>query len=149
MATKDQPEVTEDLLQGMVRRIVDEFHPDRIVLFGSYAWGTPRPDSDVDLLVVMDSDLRPARRSAAVSMACRPRRLATDFIVKTPAELQERLAMGDTFMVSVLREGKTLYARAVAVSPVSHPLSPTPLLPPHLPLPAFSLLPRYATSASS
>ena len=111
MVTTAQPEMTEDLLQGMVRRIVDEFHPDRIVLFGSYAWGTPRPDSDVDMLVVMDSDLGPARRSAAISIACRPRRLATDFVVRTPAEVQERLAMGDAFMARVPREGRTLYTR--------------------------------------
>ena len=111
MVTTDQPEVTEELLQGMVRRIVDEFHPHRVVLFGSYAWGTPRPDSDVDMLVVMDSDLRPARRSAAVSMACRPRRLAADFMVRTPAEIREHLALGDPFMARILREGRTLYAR--------------------------------------
>jgi predicted nucleotidyltransferase len=47
-------------IENAVRRIVQEFQPERIILFGSYAYGRPDPDSDVDLLIVMESDERPA-----------------------------------------------------------------------------------------
>ena len=59
MLTLNFPEVTEDLLSQMVQDIVQKFRPKKIILFGSYAWGTPRKDSDVDLLVIMESDRRP------------------------------------------------------------------------------------------
>jgi predicted nucleotidyltransferase len=49
-----RPEVTEKLLQDITRRIVEAFHPVKIILFGSYAYGTPHRDSDVDLFVIMD-----------------------------------------------------------------------------------------------
>src|SRR5438270_819088 len=57
--------LSPELLQEIVRRLVDEFHPERIILFGSHVWGTPSPDSDIDLLIVVPaSPLPPARRAA-------------------------------------------------------------------------------------
>ncbi len=110
------PEVTEELLTQMVQKIVDGFHPDQVILFGSHAWGAPRPDSDVDLLIILDSRQRPAERSAQVSLACRPRGLAVDFLVKTPAEVVLQLEMGDPFLHRVLKQGRVLYARPVAAA---------------------------------
>jgi predicted nucleotidyltransferase len=95
----------------MVVDIVQQFRPEKIILFGSYAWGTPRPDSDVDLLVIMESDKRPAQRSAEISLACRPRGLPVDFLVKTPAEMTRRLTMGDPFLKGILDKGIVLYDR--------------------------------------
>jgi predicted nucleotidyltransferase len=87
MLTLDIPEVTEDLLDQMVQTIVDKFHPQKVILFGSHAWGTPRKESDVDLLIIIESNLRPAQRSAEISIASRPRNLAVDFLVlKRPLE---------------------------------------------------------------
>ena len=105
------PAVTEDLLTGLVQKIVDLFHPEKVVLFGSRAWGLPRPDSDIDLFVILQSDLPPASRSAELSLACRPPGLAVDFIVKTPDEVQHRLRIGDPFLRRILEQGRTVYAR--------------------------------------
>ncbi len=111
MLSLDYPKVTEDLLAQMVQKIVDVFHPEKVILFGSHAWGTPKQDSDVDILVIMESDLRSAHRSAEVSLACRPKGLAVDFLVKTPAEVVQRLKIGDPFLKRILDRGKVLYAR--------------------------------------
>ncbi len=83
----------------------------KIVLFGSRAWGRPRPDSDIDLLVIVESDLPPTRRSAEMSIACRPRGVAVDFLVKTPSEVARRLQLGDPFIRRILDEGRVLHAR--------------------------------------
>ncbi|MDP6041091.1 MAG: nucleotidyltransferase domain-containing protein [Candidatus Latescibacteria bacterium] len=111
MLTLDIPEVTEDLLDQMVQTIVDKFHPQKVILFGSHAWGTPRKESDVDLLIIIESNLRPAQRSAEISIASRPRNLAVDFLVKTPAEVADRLKIGDPFLKRPLEQGRVLYAQ--------------------------------------
>lgn len=106
----EPPAVTPALLQQMVDDIRRHFPGvERIILFGSRAWGRPRPESDVDLLVVMPSDLRPAQRSAAVARVCRPPFLALDVVVRTPAELAERRRLGDPFIKHVLNDGTLLY----------------------------------------
>lgn len=107
-----QPTVDDRLLGQIVSRIVERFHPHKIILFGSYAHGKPSPESDVDLLVIMDSVERPARRSAAVALACRPRHLAMDILVRTPQEIEERLASGDFFIRDILERGRVLYDRS-------------------------------------
>ena len=104
-------EVTDGLLEEVARRIVERFHPEKIILFGSHAWGAPGRESDVDLLVVMESAKRPAARSAEVSVACRPRFLPMDIIVRTPAELEHRLEINDPFMRRVVERGRVLYER--------------------------------------
>lgn len=111
MISVEYPTVTDDLLTHMVQKIVEAFHPEKVILFGSRAWGAPRRDSDVDILVIMENDLRPARRSAEVSLACRPRGLAVDFLVKTPAEVDCQLKIGDPFLRRILEQGRVLYAR--------------------------------------
>ena len=105
------PSVTTELLAEVTRRIVEGFQPLKIILFGSHAWGTPRADSDVDLMVIMNSDLRPAQRSAQISMACRPRGLPMDIIVRTPAELEQRLKIADPFVRRIVEQGRILYER--------------------------------------
>ena len=107
---------TETALDQMVQNIVESFDPDKIILFGSYAWGAPQQDSDIDLLVVIDSDLRPAKRSAEISLACRPPGLAVDLLVKTPTEIDHRLDIGDPFIRRILEQGKILYARRTSVA---------------------------------
>ena len=90
--TLQPPRVTPELLAEVTRKIVEAFDPVKVILFGSHAWGRPHSDIDLDLLVVMESDEGPAQRSARVSMACRPRLLAMDILVRPPAELANRLA---------------------------------------------------------
>src|SRR6266567_6268082 len=88
-----RPPVTEALLEGITRRIVEKFQPHKVVLFGSYAYGAPDLDSDVDLLVVLDSDEPMAQRIRHVTEVAKVRFLPMDIIVRTPAEMAERLAI--------------------------------------------------------
>ncbi len=111
MPETKQPEVTDDLLKEITRKIVDRFHPEKIILFGSHAWGDPQPDSDLDLFVVMESDLSRARRAARIALECRPRLLAMDIVVRTPDEVGKRLEMRDPFIKRIFEDGRILYAR--------------------------------------
>jgi predicted nucleotidyltransferase len=106
-----RPPVTEALLEEISQRIVDRFQPQRVVLFGSYACGEPTLDSDVDLLVVMESDEPMARRISRVAEAAQVRFLPMDLLVYTPGEIEERLAKGDCFITEILAKGKVLYQR--------------------------------------
>ena len=104
-----RPEVTPELLDGIVQCIVVQFHPHRIWLFGSYACGNPTIDSDLDLLVEMDSDESIFARMPRVSAVAEVPFLPMDVLVRTPEEMAERLAMGDPLIPEVLRNGVILY----------------------------------------
>ncbi len=109
-----RPAVTEELLGDVADRIVRQFAPERIVLFGSYAGGTPDSDSDLDLLVVMESQERVAQRIRRVAEVAHVRFLPMDILVYTPAELRHRLEAGDHFLRQVLATGRTFYERVAA-----------------------------------
>ena len=94
-----------------IQRIVQALHPEKIILFGSFAYGHPSPDSDVDLLVIMDTDAPPHQRSWAVSRLLLPRSFPVDILVKTPEEIRGALAKGDFFIQEILEWGKVLYER--------------------------------------
>src|SRR5438067_513691 len=98
-----------ETLPSIVGRIVDALTPERVILFGSYAYGRPNVDSDVDLLVIMETHAAPAERFLAVSRLVRPRPFPLDVIVKTPAEIQVAAADGDPFLAEILQRGQTLY----------------------------------------
>jgi predicted nucleotidyltransferase len=103
--------VTEEALQAIVRRLVTGLHPHKIVLFGSYSYGTPTADSDVDLLVIMDTTARPVDRYLRVSRLLRPRPFPLDLFVKTPEEIAQALAREDAFMHEITTRGRVLYER--------------------------------------
>ena len=96
--------IPQKAIDEVVRQIAEKFHPQKIILFGSYARGKPRPESDVDLLVVMDAPMQSLdiRRHLGVMFGL-------DLIVYTPERLKERVEMGDWFLRDVLKEGKVLY----------------------------------------
>ncbi len=100
--------VQRDTIQGLCDQIVAAFRPLRIILFGSYAYGSPTPDSDVDLLVIMRFEGSPIRKAAEVSQHIR-RTIPVDVLVRTPEFVGERLALGDFFMREVVENGKVLY----------------------------------------
>jgi predicted nucleotidyltransferase len=100
-----------DELEEVTRRIVEAFNPQRIIVFGSHAYGQPTPDSDVDLLIVMESDERPAARARQISKLLRPRPFPMDILVRTPQEIQQRLEMGDYFIQEIMEQGQVLYER--------------------------------------
>ena len=102
-------EVTQEVLDGIVERIVAAFHPHKIILFGSYAKGNAREDSDVDLLVIMDSDERPARRCMRVSEVAGLPEIPKDILVRTPEEIKQRLEINDFFIMDILQTGRVLY----------------------------------------
>ena len=95
-------------IEDFSRRIASEFHADRIVLFGSYARGTPTVDSDVDLLVVLPFEGRAVDKSVEIRLKLRPP-FPMDLIVRTPEKVRERVEMGDDFMREILEKGKVLY----------------------------------------
>ena len=105
------PPVTDEVIEGIARCIVEQFQPEKVILFGSRAWGVPLEDSDIDILVIMESEETPHERNVNVSSLCRPRLVSLDVLVKTPAEVDTRLRMGDLFLKRILGEGKVLYAR--------------------------------------
>ncbi len=86
-------------------------NPEKVILFGSYAYGKPIPDSDVDLLVVMESDERRAQRAMHIERELLDVPFPMDILVRTPAEIAERLKIGDYFMQEVLNQGQVLYER--------------------------------------
>src|SRR5438270_10535055 len=95
------------VIRRFARLVAERFHPDTIVLFGSYAYGTPHADSDVDILVVM-----PARNQ--IDQACRIDEVfdppfPLDLIVRTPKNLARCLAAGDSFLSEIVTRGKILY----------------------------------------
>ena len=102
-----------EAIRAVARKLGTQAKPEKIILFGSYAGGHPRPDSDVDLLVVMRSRKRPTERAAELSRFLEPRPFPIDLLVRTPKEIQRRLAMGDTFIRDILHHGRVLYARSV------------------------------------
>jgi predicted nucleotidyltransferase len=104
--------VTEEILAVIVRRIVTALHPERVILFGSYAYGTASDHSDVDLLVILETNARPADRYLAVSRLIRPRPFPLDTVVKTPDEVTQALVKGDSFIREIVTQGRVLYARS-------------------------------------
>ncbi len=89
-------------------RIAEEFDPQRIVLFGSYAYGTPRSGSDVDLLVVMSYRGHSARMAARIANQI-DTKLPIELVVRTPTEIRRRLKWNDPFLKEILSRGKVLY----------------------------------------
>ncbi|OGR90617.1 MAG: hypothetical protein A2992_00175 [Elusimicrobia bacterium RIFCSPLOWO2_01_FULL_59_12] len=100
--------VNESAIQQIASQIAHQFHPQAIFLFGSYAYGKPTPDSDVDLLVAMDTSLRNVDQAVKIRRAI-DFPFPVDLLVRTPMEIQKRLAMGDAFIQEVTQRGKVLY----------------------------------------
>ena len=100
--------IPDKTIRALVRRIVDEFHPDRIILFGSYAYGQPRPESDLDLLVVMDTLLSESEQAMQIRRQLNIM-FGLDLLAYTPQRLAQRLAWGDSFLKEITEQGIVLY----------------------------------------
>lgn len=100
-----------ETLPAAVEKIVRELNPEKIILFGSYAYGNPTPDSDVDLLIILKTDSKRAERVVAVSNILYPREFPVDILVKTPQELNDELTH-NFFLREITSKGKVLYERS-------------------------------------
>ena len=99
-------------IDQMVRRLVERFDPDQIVLFGSHARGAAGPDSDVDLLVIMPVSGSRREKQIEMRVALHDIPLPKDIIVVTPDDVARRRDIVGTIIRPALREGKVLYVRA-------------------------------------
>lgn len=101
------------VIERIVRVLSKTYKPEKIVLFGSYAYGKPTEESDIDLLIVKDTSLPFYKRLAEIRRLVSEARRGHAFepLVVTPKELEERLEIGDSFFEEILKRGKVLYAR--------------------------------------
>ena len=100
--------VDPNLISALSDRIVREFRPEQIILFGSYASGKPNEDSDIDLLVVLPFEGKAAYKAGEIRTKVRPE-FPVDLIVRTPEQVADRLAMNDWFMRDIFAKGRVLY----------------------------------------
>jgi predicted nucleotidyltransferase len=100
--------VTE--IQALADRITREFDPEKIILFGSYAYGTPRSNSDVDLLVILPVAGKNWRKAAEIRSHVRSP-FPLDLLVRDPEEMLRRLDAGDPFLREIAERGIVLHAR--------------------------------------
>src|SRR5437762_12930027 len=103
------PKIPMAAIRRYARQIAERFHPDKIVLFGSYAYGKPHQFSDVDLLVVMPV-ARETNQAIRITLAFE-RPFPLDLIVRTPHSLRRALADGNWFLREVMGKGKVLYEK--------------------------------------
>ncbi len=103
--------VTRRSINAVVKRIAERFDPDRIILFGSYAYGHPHPYSDVDLLVVLATNDRTRAKQLEITRALSPHPFGMDILVRTPEQLRERIALGDYFLRDIVTKGQVIYER--------------------------------------
>ncbi len=101
--------LTPALVQEMVKRIVGAVHPDRIVLFGSYAYGIPNENSDIDILVIMETDRPRHKRSVILNQVLAGLIIPKDLLVYTPEEVAEWKDVPQAFITQILKKGVILY----------------------------------------
>jgi len=111
MAKHEQSTQIKQIIQRIVEKLVAEYAPRQIILFGSYAYGNPDPDSDIDLFIIKETSERFIDRWIAVQriLSGMHRFLPLEPLVLTPQEVEHRLAIGDQFIAEILRKGKVLY----------------------------------------
>ena len=100
-----------DDIKEFANKVVVQFNPERIILFGSHASENITPDSDVDLLVVMDFEGRPHQRAFEIRKKIK-RSFPLDLIVRRPDDVAYRLSQGDFFLKDIIQKGKILYERS-------------------------------------
>ena len=102
----------DTFLNEMVRRIVEGFHPEKIILFGSYARKEYTEDSDFDILVVMQAENSQRQKANEIDLALSDRTVPMDVIVVTPEQFERQKDLIGTIVYHASREGKVIYERA-------------------------------------
>ncbi len=108
------PNITDDMISEIIKKIINNFNPEKIILFGSRVWGSPTDWSDIDLLIIMDYYGVSSKITAKISQIARPPYIPIDIIVRSPQEIQYRIKIGDHFIRRILTKGKVLYERKVS-----------------------------------
>ena len=103
--------IQPETIDGVVQAIAENFSPEKIILFGSYVTDNPDKDSNLDLLVIMDSDLPRYERSVPMKMLFRPYPCAMDILVFTPGEVEYWNGTVNHIITEVFRTGKVVYER--------------------------------------
>lgn len=105
------PQQRQEQIRHLCDAIAREFHPEKIVLFGSHIYGRPHSDSDVDLLVMMPFEGSPFRQAAVIlsHIVRTVGVLPMDLLVRTAEQVRERLQMGDSFMREIIERGRVMY----------------------------------------
>lgn len=101
--------VPEPFLEKIIQRIVSKFNPYKIILFGSHAYGTPSEHSDIDLLVIMDTNEKPHKRAIPIRKLLKDIGIPKDVIVKTPEEFEKFKDIIGTIVFPAAHKGKVLY----------------------------------------
>ncbi|HEX5315692.1 MAG TPA: nucleotidyltransferase domain-containing protein [Candidatus Kapabacteria bacterium] len=112
IAIRERPPIDDALIESITRKIVDAVHPKRVILFGSRARGDYSEDSDIDLLVEMESSEKPWQRRVKIGSLFLDRWWPMDILVYTPQEIEERKTSLASIIPDILQEGKTLYDAA-------------------------------------
>lgn len=100
--------IDSEAIKGLSENIAREFHPLSIILFGSYAYGTPADDSDVDLLVILPFSGKPIHKALEIIRKVKPS-IPVDLLVRTPEQVEERIANNDLFLREIVSNGRKLY----------------------------------------
>ena len=104
--------ISDTLLDEMTQKLVREFQPEQVILFGSHAWGTPDKSSDIDLMVIVEHSELSDYERAVLALAClRDVDVPKDVIVKTRAEFDFFRTVRASLEHKVARRGKVLYER--------------------------------------
>ncbi len=102
---------TRQQIKKIAKRIEEKYKPEKIILFGSYAWGKPTKDSDVDLLIVKNTNKNFFQRLFEVRQIT-DGEMPLDILVRTPNEIRKRLELGDFFYEDIINKGKFIYEKS-------------------------------------
>ena len=103
--------ITKEIIPSIIDKIIEDYSPEKIILFGSYAYGEPSEDSDIDLLIIKNTDKRPVDRWIEVKRILRDtkRTVPVSPLVYTEKEIDERKALKDFFIEEIFNKGVVLY----------------------------------------
>ncbi len=103
--------IKQTKIKSLIFKIVSEYNPERVYLFGSYAWGKPTFDSDIDLFIVKNTTKSQRKRRRELRSLLFGSGVPFDLFIYTPDEINERLKIGDFFIKDIVSKGKILYEK--------------------------------------
>ena len=101
--------ITERQIDGIIQKIVKNYKPKKVILFGSYAYGKPTTDSDLDLLIIKETNLPRFKRGREINRLFNPYPFAMDILVYTPGEIKKRMGNKSSFLHEAITKGRVLY----------------------------------------